>query len=93
MQPLARRILSGAALALALGCHDPETGKKLDQLTGKVESLERKIDQLAQKSAAPAAPRLPSPEPSAVYAVDITDDPVMGPKDAKVTVVEAAEFA
>ena len=44
-------------------------------------------------AARPARPPRPRPNPSAVYSVNIKGAPFKGAKDAKVTIVEAFEFA
>ncbi len=44
-------------------------------------------------AARPARPQRPRPNPSAVYSVNINGAPFKGAKDAKVTIVEAFEFA
>lgn len=41
----------------------------------------------------PRRPQRPRPKPNAVYSVDIANAPFKGAKDAKVTIVEAFEFA
>lgn len=44
-------------------------------------------------AARPARPQRPKPNPKAVYSVDVNGAPFKGAKDAKVTIVEAFEFA
>lgn len=41
----------------------------------------------------PQRPQRPRPKPEAVYSVNIKGAPFIGVKDAKVTIVEAFEFA
>ncbi len=41
----------------------------------------------------PQRPQRPRPEPKSVYSVNINGAPFRGAKDAKVTIVEAFEFA
>jgi hypothetical protein len=73
-----------------------KTSEKLDQVLAKLNDLERKVDALqargvgggGQQRQAPAAP-----DPMATYSVPIDGDPSVGPRTAKVTIVEAAEFA
>lgn len=74
-------------------------------LRKEVEALKKgQKDILAAIKAQPAArpgaarpqaarPQRPRPNPSAVYSVDINGAPFKGAKDAKVTIVEAFEFA
>ncbi len=74
------------SLALALAaCHSEKD--HLAALDKRVEALER-----APRTQAP--PRRAGPDPTAVYYLPVHDtDVVRGPRDAKVTVVEAFDFA
>ncbi|MCK6549256.1 DsbA family protein [Myxococcota bacterium] len=78
------------ALAIVAGCQptgNPELEKKVEDLTKRVAALEA-------RPAAPARPQAPQgPDPMAVYAVPVDNAPAKGPKHAKVTIVEAFEFA
>ena len=84
------------------------TDRKLDQVLERLAAVEKKLDARPAGPAAPAAgapmrgqqqpggpqPQRPgAPNPSEVYSVDITGDPVRGAANAKVTIVEAFEFA
>src|SRR5262249_51938551 len=66
---------------------------KLDRVLTRLDSIDKKIDQVAQNrvAARPQAP--PEPDPKATYAVAIDGDTPKGPATAKVTIVEAADFA
>ncbi len=78
------------ALVVAAGCQP--TGNV--ELEKKVEDLTKRIAALEARPAAPARPQGPQgPDPSAVYAVPVDNAPVKGPKHAKITIVEAFEFA
>lgn len=91
---LAMSLLVGATA----GCHkgDPTLNEKLDKLEAKLDSVGKKVDTMA--AARPAAQR-PQPaerrgaDPGTVYSVAIDNAAVKGPANAKVTIVEAAEFA
>ena len=98
--------LSLLAVGLTTACQrqDEQVNKKLDYLISKVEGLEKKV--AAGGGARPAAgapgqpgaqqpprPQRPAPDAATAYAIDITGSPFKGPADAKVTIVEAAEFA
>lgn len=80
------------AFGLGLGGCQPqsgETAKKLDEINKKLDDLDKKL----ASNAAPR-PMVPQgPDPTAVYAIPIDGSPVKGPKAAKVTIVEAFEFA
>jgi hypothetical protein len=86
----------------SLGCQreDPTTKEKLDHLVAKMDELDHKLDQIQQARPGAAlppgraqGPQPGAPDPMAVYAVPIDGDPAWGPPNAKVTLVEAADFA
>jgi protein-disulfide isomerase len=83
-----------AALA---GCQrdDSATNEKLDKLLAKVEDLEKKVDRVGSARPMPGAqaPQPGRPDPTAVYSVPIDGNPVVGKPTAKVTIVEAYEYA
>ena len=90
-------ILAASVLA-ALGCRkvsDDESGEKLDKILSRLDAMDKKLDQIAQGRAAAAAAQRPSePDPRSTYAVPVTEaDHPRGPATAKVTIVEAADFA
>ena len=100
MSKLSAFLMVGLVLALA-GCsrQDEQTQKKLDLLISKVDGLEKKI---ASGAVGRPAGQMPGqqpqqarrgPDPATVYGVDITGSPFVGPADAKVTIVEAFDFA
>jgi hypothetical protein len=75
-----------------LGCQaqNDEVNKKLDKVLSRLDDLDKKMAQNAR----PAMPQPPpGPDPNAIYAVPIDGSPMIGPKGAKVTIVEAFEFA
>lgn len=69
---------------------DPAVHEKLDKIISRLDDLEKKIDTGPRR---PQPPRRPVVDQSAVYSVPIAGDPVNGPPTAKVTIVEASEFA
>jgi protein-disulfide isomerase len=86
------------ALATLGACQreDKDLKDRLDKMNDQLETIGRKVDTVAQRgpaAAAPAAPQQGRPDPTAVYAVPIDGNPAKGPTTAKVTIVEAAEFA
>jgi protein-disulfide isomerase len=100
-------VLAVAALSLAggIGCQKDDRSmetalQRIDDRLAKMEAqLARAAPARAGAAAAgPGAPsrrpaRPPGPAPEAVYSVPIDGAPFVGAKDARVTVVEAFEFA
>jgi len=87
-----KQLFVGALLLAAAACgrrDDAET-KKLDDVVSRLERIEKKLD----APRLPARPQLPpEPDTKTVYAVPIDGDPYVGPETAKVTLVEASDFA
>jgi hypothetical protein len=92
-------MLSVVGLA-ALGCQrdDSKVSEKLDQIAQRLDGIEKQLAAGGGRGAAGAAGQRGAggerkrPDPSKVYAVPATG-PTIGPKEAKVTLVEAFEFA
>ncbi len=82
----------GLALAACQPVPDQDVAKKLDAIDKKLDALDKKIGAgggaMAQRPQPP-----PGPDPNTVYAVSVEGAPYKGPKNAKVTIVEAFEFA
>jgi len=92
------RRLSWLGAMLALGAcmrDDVQTKEKLDRISERVEAIDKRLDQALARGAGAGgqAARPPGPDPGSVYSVPIEGDPAWGPPTAKVTLVEAAEFA
>lgn len=94
MMKRALAVLTAVGSLSMLGCqpqqNNAEINAKLDDIKKKLEDLDKKV------SAMPARPmpqQPAGPDPQAVYAVPVEGAPIKGPKDAKVTIVEAFEFA
>lgn len=96
-------MLAGVSLLTLpmFGCQkqDEETAKKLEAIDKRLANIERAV-----KSGAAARPgaargrqarrqRPPGPNPNTVYSVPVGESAAIGPKHAKVTIVEAFEFA
>ena len=92
-----KRLFIVGSLAALLGCQkpDPALSEKLDRVDTKLDALSRKVDALGARAGAqrPQAPPPRGADPSLVYSVPVGDAPVKGPATAKITIVEAAEFA
>jgi protein-disulfide isomerase len=104
MKKLGSLLLSSVLALGLLGCEkqDAQTQKKLDYLISKVEGLEKKVaagggarpaGAPGQQPQQPQRPQRPQADPNAIYSVDISGAPFQGPATAKVTIVEASEFA
>jgi hypothetical protein len=83
------------------GCQkaDDAVVQKLDEISKKLDKLddiEKKLASgagAARPSAAPQGPVPGRPDPGKVYSVPIDGAPFKGAKNAKITVIEACEFA
>jgi protein-disulfide isomerase len=97
-----RSIIIIAALGL-FGCqkaHDDRLEKKMDTMLAKLEAMEKRLDQQpvagrpgAAQAGAAQPPRRPDPNTTYAVPVDEAKDAMRGAKHAKVTIVEAFEFA
>ncbi len=66
---------------------------ELKKVQEDIKGLIKNIKTAAPGAARPQRPQRPRPDAKAVYSVNIDGAPYKGAKDAKVTVVEAFEFA
>ena len=79
-----------AGLALTgLACGQAND-KKLDDIATRLERIEKKLD---APRPPPRPPGPPEQDTRTVFAVPIDGDPFIGPPVAKVTIVEATDFA
>lgn len=88
--------ISALAMSGLLGCQaaDSSVSEKLDQIDQRLSSIEKRIAEgAAARPQMPQRPRAGEPDPSKVYAVPIAGAAFRGPEHAKVTIVEAFEFA
>jgi hypothetical protein len=90
-------LLLAASVLAALGCRkvsDEDSSEKLDRILSRLDAMDKKMDQIAQGRGAAQPQRPPEPDPRSTYAVPVTEaDHPRGPATAKVTIVEAADFA
>ena len=82
-------------LAAGLGLMGLACGKandnKLDDIAARLERIEKKLD---APRPLPRPPQMaPEQDTKTVFAVPIDGDPFIGPPVAKVTIVEASDFA
>jgi hypothetical protein len=92
-----------AALSVPMflfGCQqdNSKTKEALQKIDKRLSAIERSIARGARPGAARGrgrrrAERPPGPNPATVYSVAVGDSATVGPKNAKVTIVEAFEFA
>jgi hypothetical protein len=87
--------LVAGALALTAACQkdNSATNERLDKLLARLDEIEKKIDKAGTGRGAAPGPQPGRPDPTAVYSVPVDGNPAKGPATAKVTIVEAAEFA
>ena len=68
----------------------------LDEIKATQKQILTKLDAIAKRPAAAAAPARPQrprgPDPKKTYAFPIGKSPTKGPKDALVTVIEVSDF-
>ena len=81
-----------AVLALAACQNDTKN------LNDKIDKMDKKLDAiLAQRggggAAQPQRPARPEPDRAKTYAVGIDGDPILGPANAKITLIEAFDYA
>ena len=90
-------IIAVGASLLALGCqqaNNQDLTERLDAIDKKLSSIEEKIGKGGVPGKRGAQrPQRPRPNPKDVYAVPIEGAAYKGAKHAKITVVEAFEFA
>jgi protein-disulfide isomerase len=90
-------LAAAGLLAAAVGCRkasDEGADDKFDRIMARLDAMDKKIDQIGQGRGM-ARPQAPAePDPKLTYSVPVTDsDFPRGPATAKVTIVEAADFA
>ena len=80
------------ALATVAACARDGDSKQVEELSAKVAQLDGRLGKI-EKILEGALNQPPEPDPAAVYSMPVDGDPSVGPPDAKVTIVEAFEFA
>lgn len=99
MQPMMRMgiFMLSALSMLVLGCQRDVDTSIGDRLAKMDEKLDKVLDEVKKGGGGRGGrgdrPQRPRPSPSEVYAVPIDGAPVVGSKNAKITIVEAFEFA
>jgi protein-disulfide isomerase len=98
MNRLVIGLLTGVLLAGLGGCQkagSEDEERRHKEVMDRLSALEKKMDQMGQaRPAAAGGQQRPRPQPDQVYFVPVEpDDLVRGSKAAKVTIVEAFEFA
>lgn len=89
-----RKVVGVGLLALLAACGaNSEDMKKLEdsqrQILAKLTDLEKKIEQVASRPAAPQAPQM---DPNKVYNIPAGDSPFKGPANAPVVLAEFSDF-
>ena len=85
-------VLLFGALLMACQADTTKLNEKIDKLDKKLDAL---LAQGGGRGAQPGAQRPSRPEPdrAKTYAVSIDGDSFEGPADAKITIVEASDYA
>jgi protein-disulfide isomerase len=84
-------LIPAAMIGLLAACQPPGNGSS-KELTERIEKLEKKVEALEKRG--PAGPARPEPPPTqtAAYNIPIDGSPVMGKKDAKVSVTIFSDY-
>jgi hypothetical protein len=82
-------LLSACSLAAITCGKREEESKKLEDVVARLERIEKKLE----TSRPPMPQRPPEPDSKTVYSVPVDGDPVVGSSAAKITIVEALDFA
>ncbi len=86
-----RYLLLAALVWVGMACgRRDEDSKKIDDIVTRLDRIEKKLETPTRPQ---LPPRPPEPDNKTVYAVPIDGDPFVGPAAAKVTIVEASDFA
>ena len=95
MSVLIKAALLAGLLVLLSACPGGSGGdsKKLDDVIARLDRIEKKIEGAGALRPRPPMPPPPQEDTKTVYSVPIDGDPIVGPKAAKVTIVEASDFA
>lgn len=78
-----------AVVGLLAACQPPAGGSK--ELTERIEKLEKKVEALEKRGPGPQRPEPPPPQ-TVAYKIPNGDSPVLGKKDAKVTVTIFSDY-
>jgi protein-disulfide isomerase len=82
-------LLSTAIVGVVAACQPPAGGSK--ELVERIEKLEKKVEALEKRGPAAQRPQEPPPQTSA-YKIPNQDSPVLGKKDAKITVTIFSDY-
>ena len=86
-----KKILIPVALVGALAACQPPGGGGSKELTERIEKLEKKVEALEKRPAGGNKAEPPPPQ-TAAYNIPVGDSPIMGKKDAPVTVTIFSDF-
>ena len=87
---MTRILIASLSLGLLAACQPPGGGGS-KELVERIEKLEKKVDALEKRPGGPAQPPPPPPQ-TAAYNLPIGASPVMGKKDAKITLMIFSDY-
>lgn len=87
---LKKILIPTAMIGLLAACQPPGAGGS-KELVERIEKLEKKVDALEKRGPAANRPQPPPPQTEA-YKIPTGDSPIMGKKDAKVTVTIFSDY-
>ena len=86
-----KKILIASTFVAALAACQPPGGGGSKELVERIEKLEKKVEALEKRGPGPQAPTPPPPQ-TAAYDLKVGDSPVLGKKDAKVTLMIWSDY-
>ena len=87
-----KKILLPIALVGALASCQPPGAGGSKELTERIEKLEKKVEALEKRGPAAASPKQEAPPQTVAYNIPTGDSPIMGKKDAKITITIFSDY-
>ncbi len=87
---LKKLIITSSILGVLAACQPPGGGGS-KELVERIEKLEKKVEALEKRGPSPRRPAPPPPQTTA-YTLPVGDSPVLGKKDAKITLMIWSDY-